>query len=186
MLLRSKNAPEADRLPGPKYRVIQPVPATAPSAPKCALQHGMPQKVYEFRRGSELYGYTYRFDNPHVAAVLMPCVFACSRRDGALKWIVRQYHDPAPLYLPAGQLNKGAACLIVKDEAHADRLYRALIRSYPEPQLNIVSWHGGPGCFRRASWHWLEGFTVTLQDDLGVKRHMIERYLRVSATRVFG
>ena len=146
---------------GSSWEPIFPIRDSAPLPDFDHPNLGNPDRIWAYRRGSNLYGYTVRFDCGG-RKVLLPCTW-CAKdgSGGAVKsWRWRQWRAPRPLYLPAGDLPDAAPVILVGDEELADAGYACVeLRA----EYGWAAWPGsGRYAWKAADWSWLRGRVVVL------------------------
>lgn len=159
------------------WEAIAPVPEGTPKPLNFRhWKNGAASAVWEYRFGGQFYGYVCRFDVVHSdgrrGKEIVPltwCIDTCDER-GTHKWHWKQWNEPRPLYVPAGELSDvsaGKAVVLVEGEKCAKNAQdmgelRAL--------YDFVSWPGGSNAFAKAQWSWLSGREVILWPDADCKR----------------
>lgn len=152
--------------PGDEWEVVTPVPSGARAPDFKHTHRKSPERTWAYRRAGQLLGYVVRFRTSDGGKEIMPHTWCRSLSDssGAACWRWKQWADPRPLYLAAGDLS-GRPVLIVEGEKCADAA-RAIIGQH----FDVVSWPGGSKAWQKADWSWLAGCQVTLWPDCDAKR----------------
>lgn len=180
-------APRAPRPPDPPnastraasdegWCTVVPVPPTAP-APTYRHIHRAAEAIVHraaYRWQGDLFGYVVRFRTSDGGKDTLPYTWCTSARDGASRWHWRQWDEPRPLYLPAGDLPPGCTVVVVEGEVKADALQAALEVGAPGV-YRVASWPGGCKAWAKARWDWLAGASVLLWPDGDAKRQPLTR-----------
>lgn len=158
------------------WRNNMPVPPTAPAA---TFKHqyrtlGEIEHTATYRLAGQLLGYVVRFKTSDGGKETLPYTWCTSARDGASRWHWKQWDEPRPLYIPAGELpsKEGGATrtvVLVEGEKKADALHALLEAGAPGVYL-VVSWPGGCKAWHKALWDWLAGCSVLLWPDCDAQR----------------
>ncbi|HYE41743.1 MAG TPA: VapE domain-containing protein, partial [Ramlibacter sp.] len=151
--------PSADRQKKPasyqgdkgQFVPVVPVPEGAPPRLPKHPYRGEPERVWEYRRGADLYGYVYRFRTSDGGKEIVPLTWCQSVVDGTRKWSWKTWDQPRPLYLPSGSLRAGVPKVIVEGEKCADALHQVL-----GAEVDVIAWPGGGKVCDRAAWEWLD------------------------------
>jgi len=159
------------------WQAIAPVPEGTPKPLSFKhWQHDSASVIWEYWFGGQFYGYVCRFDVTHSdgrqSKEILPFTWCVDTSDGrgTQKWHWKQWEEPRPLYVPAGELSdvsadkpvamvEGEKC--AKNPHEVDEL-RAL--------YDFVSWPGGSNAFNKARWSWLAGREVVMWPDADCKR----------------
>lgn len=159
------------------WQAIAPVPEGTPKPLNFRhWQNGNASMIWEYWFGGQFYGYVCRFDVVHSdgrqSKEILPFTWCVDTSDGrgTHKWHWKQWEEPRPLYVPAGELSdvsagkpvamvEGEKC--AKNPHEVDEL-RAL--------YDFVSWPGGSNAFNKARWSWLTGREVVMWPDADCKR----------------
>lgn len=172
--------PQADAAPdgGSKksnWRPISPVPENTPKARHSHFHHGDASRVWEYRRGKDLFGYVCRFDKSpkedgKPRKEVLPQTWCVDEGDdrGTRRWHWKQWEPPRPLYLPAGELAVEPALVpvvLVEGEKCAEAGHQLL-----PGEFDFVSWPGGCRTWHLADWSWLRGRVVYLWPDCDAQR----------------
>ena len=153
------------------WTTVRPVP---PGVPEPTFKH-FHRQVADITRKSaytlngELLGYVVRFRTSEGGKEDTPYTWCLSARDGAAKWVWRQFDEPRPLYLPGGRLPSLRTVILVEGEKKADVL-QALLDQWAPNVYTVVSWPGGCKAWHKADWSWLVGATVLAWPDCDSKR----------------
>lgn len=135
--------------------------------------------VWEWWFEGQFYGYTARFDrvNSKGQAVkdVLPLTWCKDNEDprGACRWHWKQWAQPRPLFVPAGQLSSDALRLpvvVCEGEKKALAGHQLLAQEF-----DFVAWPGGAKAWPLASWAWLQGRTVYLWPDADAQRQPLTR-----------
>lgn len=155
-----------------EWRTVRPVPANAPE-PTFRHHHRQPADIMHtsaYRVGDDVHGYVVRFRDSKGGKEDVPYTWCQSLKDGTLAWKWKQFQEPRPLYLPAGQLPKpGQTVVLVEGEIKGDVL-QALLNSGAPGVYTVASWPGGCKAWAKADWSWLAGCTVLAWPDTDSKR----------------
>ncbi len=161
----------ARRISDEEWVPVVPVPDSA-IAPAFKHQHRKPEDIEhnaEYRIDGQLYGYVVRFCTSDGDKETLPYTWCASTKDGGLKWCWKTWHEPRPLYFPAGFTPGGKTVILVEGEKKAGTLQALLDAAHPGVYC-VASWAGGCKAWKKADWHWLAGTTVLLWPDCDAKR----------------
>lgn len=148
------------------WSTLRPVPSNAPQA-TFKHHHRKPEDIEHtavYRLGDEVHGYVVRFRTSTGGKDTLPRTWCVSARDGAAKWVWRQFDEPRPLYLPGGQAPESRTVILVEGEVKAEVL-QELLDAGSRGIYCVASWPGGCKAWKKADWSWLAGSTVLLWPD---------------------
>lgn len=151
---------------GDEWEVLTPVPDGAPAPDFKHFHYERPERTWAYRRGGQLFGYVVRFRTSEGGKEILPHTWCRDRSDAsdAARWHWKQWPEPRPLYLAAGDLSDRPV-LLVEGEKCADAAHQLVGKHF-----DVVSWPGGSKAWQKADWSWLAGRNVTLWPDCDAKR----------------
>jgi putative DNA primase/helicase len=181
------DAPAADKPKRvQKWRAVVPVPAHAP-APR--FVHAFKDKKagewvemeavahWAYRRGEVLFGYVARFERVNSEGELtkdtLPFTWCENLEDGRghQRWHARQWEEPRPLYLPAGDLSTDGRLVVVVEGEKCAKAGHDLLGDV----FDFVAWPGGCKTWTMADWTWLAGRSVVLWPDCDAQHEFLTR-----------
>ena len=168
---------------------VTPVPHSAPAA---TFKHQYRKlediehtAAYEIE--GDLYGYVVRFKTSDGGKETLPYTWCTSARDGASRWVWKQWEEPRPLYFPGGLMVTAThlqTIVLVEGEKKAGIL-QDLLDATARGVYVVASWPGGCKAWKKADWSWLKGCTVLLWPDCDGKREpLTKRELQACADDV--
>lgn len=167
--------PAADTKKRSTWRAVAPVPAGTPTPDLVHWQRGAPQSSWKYVVDGQLYGYVARYETSDGGKDIVPWTWCQDTGDsrGLMKWHMKQWDEPRPLYLPSGAMPDPAKItVIVEGEKCAVALHNLLQAGKPGV-YQVVSWPGGGKAWDKANWQWLSACTTTgiiLWPDCDAKR----------------
>ncbi len=161
--------PATGAKPKSNWRPIVPVPAAAPDPDFRHFHYAAPEFTWAYRFGGQLFGYIARFRNSEGGKEILPHTWCVDDADprGSQRWTWKQWEEPRPLYLPAGELRDGRSVVLVEGEKCADA---GASLTDLAAEFEWVSWPGGSKAWHKAMWSWLAGRDVILWPDCDSKR----------------
>lgn len=184
--VRTDGRADSPRLAGEKrrsmWRAVVPVPAHAPEPDflwrfhdrKSDQWHDLkPVRTWAYWLDGQLQGYTARYERFNSKGELvkdvMPWTWCVDESDGrgTMKWRLKQWDQPRPLYLPTGALSDDMAkpLVLVEGEKKADAGHQLL-----GDEFDFAAWPGGCKAWAYAGWARLAGRTVYLWPDADRQR----------------
>lgn len=154
---------------------IVPVPDGVPTPDLKHFQRGLPQASWRYVVDGQLYGYVARYETSEGGKDIVPWTWCQDKGDsrGLMKWHMKQWDEPRPLYLPSGQKPVPTKItVVVEGEKCAVELHN-LLQSKKPGTYQVVSWPGGGKAWDKAAWHWLSecvNAPVILWPDCDAKR----------------
>lgn len=157
------------------WRAITPVPVQAPAADFKHWHYTALAGCWEYRWAGQLLGYVARFSTSDGGKEILPRTWCVDDGDerGTQRWHWKQWDEPRPLYVPAGQLDATRPVVLVEGEKCALAGHELL-----GSEFDFVSWPGGSKAWQKCDWRWLAGRTVVLWPDADAKRVALTREQR--------
>ena len=151
--------------PRTTWTPIVPVPDSVPVPDLVHWQRGKPQLSWRYQLDGKLFGFVARYQTSDGGKDIVPWTWCQDKGDarGLMKWHMKQWEEPRPLYVPAGTLGEKRVVLCVEGEKCADAAHAAL------PELLAVSWPGGGKAWDKSDWSWIAGWDVVLWGDCDAK-----------------
>ena len=158
------------------WATMMPVP---PHAPEPTFKHqyrALTDITHSaaYRLDGQLLGFVVRFKTSEGGKETLPYTWCTSAKDGASRWVWKQWDEPRPLYIPAQTMPGTRTVVLVEGERKADMLHALLDAAMPGVYL-VVSWPGGCKAWKKAIWDWLKGCTVLLWPDCDGKREPLSK-----------
>lgn len=145
------------------WRAVVPVPEHASTPRFVHFKLGESSKQWAYRRAGALLGYVCRFDHEDGSKDTLPMTWCVDESDGRglQRWHWKQWCEPRPLYLPAGDLRGADVPVVVVEGEKCAQAGHALLGEV----FDFVTWPGGSKVPLKADWSWLAGRKVYLWPD---------------------
>lgn len=178
--------------PRTTWTPIVPVPESAPAPDLTHWQRGKPEASWLYMVDGQLWGAVARYPTSDGGKDIVPWTWCQDTGDsrGLMKWHMKQWEEPRPLYLPAGFKpvdDQPRIIVVVEGEKCALALHN-LLQAHTPDVYTVVSWPGGGKAWDKAAWEWLAPAfgkrPIVLWPDCDAKRMKLTKAERDSGVDV--
>ncbi len=154
------------------WKPVVPVPDFAPAADFRHWHYEQPEATWAYRINGQLLGYVVRFRTSTGGKEILPYTWCTDESDkrGTQRWHWKQWDEPRPLFVPAGDVAGAEVLVVVVEGEKCATAGHGLVDG-----VDWVTWPGGAKAWDKADWAWIAGRRVVLWPDCDAKRVPLTR-----------